>query len=125
MTENEFNENQRIMQDYKQKREEKYKQDSRDRLGKIVKKKIETTMIGALSSVEEHFGFLWGRNEAGAKTEEQKVMEELFQQVRSEILDRGNTQSRNIEVELANYDVSWKKYSLKLPVKPRQEDQNG
>ena len=35
---------------YKEARTEKYKYDSKDRLSKILKKKVETTMIGAISS---------------------------------------------------------------------------
>jgi hypothetical protein len=42
--------------DYKKARELKYKVDSKDRLAKILKKKIQTTMIGALSTIEENFG---------------------------------------------------------------------
>ena len=53
-----YNELVRQQTDYKQKREGKYKCESRDRLAKILKKKVETTMIGALSSVEENFSFL-------------------------------------------------------------------
>ena len=49
----------RKQSEYKQQREDKYRQDSRERLSKILKKKVETTMIGALSSIEEHFSFLW------------------------------------------------------------------
>ena len=33
--------------DYKARRDEKYKTQSKDRLSKIIRKKIETTMIGA------------------------------------------------------------------------------
>ena len=50
----------RKQSEYKSVREDKYKQDSRDRLSKILKKKVETTMIGALSSMEDHFSFLSG-----------------------------------------------------------------
>lgn len=108
--------------DYRQKREEKYKLDSKERLAKIIKKKIQTTMIGALSSIEEHFGFLWGQEDPSQQlTEEQNIMKELFQEIRSEVLDKGNAQARNIDAELAQYDVEWKRYSLKLPVKPREE----
>ena len=46
--------------DLKQAREERYKDISRDKLFKAAKKKIQTTMIGALSTIEEQFGFLWG-----------------------------------------------------------------
>ena len=103
---------------YKQQREDKFKIDSKDRLAKIIKKKIQTTMIGALSSVEEHFGFLWGQDDPNCQlTEEQQVMKELFQKVRSEVLDKGNAQSRNVDAELAQYEVEWKRYSLTIPVK--------
>lgn len=102
--------------EYKQTREEKYKYDSKDRLSKILKKKVETTMIGALSSLEEHLGFLW-TNESGGLTQEQKVMLDIYQKVRSEILDKGNSQARNIDSELSQYDIKWLKYSVNIPVK--------
>lgn len=101
--------------EYKKIREEKYKYDSKDRLSKILKKKVETTMIGALSSMEEHFGFLW--NNKGELTPEQQMMYDLYQRVRSEILDKGNTQARNIDAELNQYEVKWLKYSITIPVK--------
>lgn len=101
--------------EYKAARESKYKNDSKDRLSKILKKKIQTTMIGALSSVEEHFGFLWS-NKDGELTQEQKDMRDLYNKVRSEILDKGNHQARNIDAELAQYDVEWLKYSIQIPV---------
>lgn len=102
--------------EYKNTREDKYKYDSKDRLGKILKKKVETTMIGALSSLEEHFGFLW-TNENGNLTQEQKIMLDIYQKVRSEILDKGNSQARNIDSELSQYEVKWLKYSINIPVK--------
>ncbi len=102
--------------EYRQTREDKYKYDSKDRLSKILKKKVETTMIGALSSLEEHFGFLW-TNEKGPLTPEQKVMLDVYNRVRSEILDKGNSQARNIDSELNQYEVKWLKYNLTIPVK--------
>jgi len=102
--------------EYKQTREEKYKYDSKDRLSKILKKKVETTMIGALSSIEEHFGFLW-QSKNGTLTQEQKIMYDAYQKIRSEILDKGNTQARNIDAELNQYEVKWLKYSITIPVK--------
>lgn len=103
--------------DYKKVREEQYKIDSKERLSKILKKKIQTTMIGALSSIEDHFSFLWD----DCSTEDQKKFKELYDKVRSEILDKGNHQARNIDAELAQYDVNWLKYHLKIPVIPQQE----
>jgi len=106
--------------DYKEVRENKYKSDSKDRLSKILKKKIQTTMIGALSSIEEHFGFLW-ESEDSSLNEQQKAMKELYNKVRSEILDKGNNQARNIDAELAQYDVEWLKFNIKIPVIPQKE----
>ena len=101
---------------YKTKRAERYKIDSKDRLSKILRKKIETTMIGALSTIEDKFGFLWGKGQDEPLTEEQEIMKDLYQSVRSEILDRGNNQARNIDAELGQYEVEWSKYSMTIPV---------
>mgnify|MGYP006285662493 CR=1 FL=1 len=105
--------------DYRKARLAKYKADSKDRLSKILKKKIQTTMIGALSTIEENFGFLWSNKDAKL-TPAQEEMRDLYQKVRSEILDKGNNQARNIDAELAQYDVEWLKYSIKMPVVPPQ-----
>ena len=107
---------------YKEMREEKYRTDSRDRLSKILKKKIENTMIGALSSIEEHLGFLWDAKD-GQLTEDQVYMKDLYQKVRSEILDKGNTQARNVDAELSQYDVKWLKYTIKMPVIKQTEEE--
>lgn len=109
------------MENYKKLRESKYKLDSKDRLSKILKKKIHTTMIGALSTIEENFGFLWETKD-GKLTKEQEMMKSLYNKVRSEILDKGNNQARNIDAELSQYEVEWLRYSMKIPViSPKQE----
>tara|TARA_R110002110_G_scaffold16785_16_gene72258 strand:- start:824 stop:1189 length:366 start_codon:yes stop_codon:yes gene_type:complete len=108
--------------DYKAQRSDQYKVDSRDRLSKILRKKIETTMIGALSSIEEHLGFLWNSKEESELTEDQVFMKDLYQKIRSEILDKGNTQARNVDAELAQYDVKWLKYSIKIPVITKEQE---
>jgi hypothetical protein len=100
---------------YKKIRENKYKIDSKDRLSKIIKKKIQTTMIGALSTIEEHLGFLWDVKD-GKPTKDQQLMKQLYDKIRSEILDRGNAQARNVDAELSQYEVEWLKYSIKIPV---------
>lgn len=98
--------------DLKQRKEDRQKELSRDRLLNAAKKKVQTTMIGSLSSVESHFGFLW---ESDNPTPEQKELRNIFEDLRSEILDRGNTQIRNLENEFQNYDINWKKYTINLP----------
>ena len=106
--------------EYKQARAEKYKSDSKDRLSKILRKKVETTMIGAISSIEDHFSFLWEAKDS-EMTEEKKFMYETFQKVRSEILDKGNTQARNVDAELNQYEVKWMRYSIEMPIKQNKE----
>lgn len=108
---------------YQHDRESKYKQESKDRLSKILKKKIQTTMIGALSSIEEHFGFLWDENNGNTK-EQNERMKQIYEQVRSEILDKGNNQSRNVDAELSQYNVEWLKYQLKIPVITKPEEKS-
>ena len=102
---------------YKTDKTNKYKEVSKDRLLKISKKKIQTTMIGALSTVEKHFGFLWGHESGEALTPEQEHVKQLYDEVRSEILDRGNNQARNLEAEFNNYEINWLRYQITLPVR--------
>ena len=101
--------------EYKKTREDNYKFNSKERLSKILKKKVETTMIGALSSIEEHLSFLW--ESEGSLSKEQQEMYDTYQKIRSEILDKGNTQARNIDAELNQYEVTWLKYQVNIPVK--------
>ena len=106
----------RASKKYKEERDNRFKNSSNERLLKIARKKIQTTMIGALSSIENNFGFLWGAEECSEITEEQQHMKDIFDQVRSEILDRGNNQARNLEAEMSQYEVKWLKYNINIPV---------
>ena len=122
-----FSELVRASRKYKSDKEAKYKDSSRDRLSKIAKKKIETTMIGALSSIEKNLGFLWGHEEQRDLTPEEQHVKNIYDQIRSEILDKGNNQIRNLEAELAQYEVTWLRYHMPLPIANNaeiEEDQN-
>lgn len=110
---------------YKKARDERSKEASHESLSKVAKKKIQTTMIGSLSDIENYFGFLWGFNETeGELSPEQKHIKEIYEEVRAKILDRGNTQIRELEIELTNYEISRKKYYIKLPVSNPKGDNN-
>lgn len=108
----------------------KYNEDSKERLNKIATTKVKTTMIGALSIIEKHFGFLWGLDENGKDTGRElspaeRHMKDLYEEVvRSEILDLGNSQIRNMTAEIQQYNVEWKRYHLQLPVKPEGPKNN-
>lgn len=98
--------------EYKRAREEHKKAASKDRLTKIGQQKIKTTMIGALATIEEKLGYLW---------EHDPKMQNVYDEIRSEILDKGNNQIRNFEVELAQYDIIWNQYTMILPVKRKEQ----
>jgi transcription termination factor Rho len=102
--------------DLKNIREERRKEVSKDSLFKSCKKKIQTTMIGALDTVEKSFGFLWGFDENDEITPEQKQLKEIYEEARAKILDKGNTQIRNLESEFSGYDINKKRYQINLPV---------
>jgi hypothetical protein len=83
---------------------------------------MRTIMIGSISSIEKVFGYLWGYGNKNL-TDNQKKFLELWKSLRQEILDRGNSEIRAAEQEIANYDIKWKRYRYNLPiVKP--EDKN-
>ncbi len=112
--------------DYRATRDERYKELSKDKLFQVAVKKIKTTMIGALSTLEESFGFLWGFEEDAEKTDDQKKILEIYEDARAKILDRGNTQIRNLESEFVNYDIVRKKHYINLPIATNKgEGQDG
>jgi len=113
--------------EYKNTRDQRSKDVSYESLLKYAKKKVQTTMIGSLSDIESFFGFLWGFGEPDPQlSEEQKHMKEIFEEVRAKILDRGNTQIRDLELEFVNYEINRKKYFIKLPVdNPKGENNEG
>ena len=49
-------------------------------------------------------------------------IKELYNKLRSDILDKGNHQARNIDVELSHYNVDMQKHELKLPIIITKED---
>jgi hypothetical protein len=102
----------------KEAKREKFLEESRKRLDKIMTTKIRTAFIGAIDAFEQSFGFLWGQDKKDSeRTESEKQMFELFQKARTEALNTGNTQLRNARTEIANHTVEWKRYHLDFPVK--------
>ena len=47
---------------------------------------------------------------------------EIYEEARAQILDRGNTQIRNLEAEFVNYDIVRKKHYITLPVHTGDKD---
>lgn len=96
---------------------QRYSQQSRERLKRNIETKIRTTMIGSLSLVESKLGFLWGQGKPrGQLTEQESAMEELKDELRTEILNNGNNQLRAAIAEINQYEITWNRYQYDLEV---------
>lgn len=60
-------------------------------------KRIQTTMIGALSKMENNFGHLWGHFKDGPLTEQEEAFADLWDETRNAILNQGNKEIRNLK----------------------------
>lgn len=96
--------------------ESDYKNSSKERFKKIATQKMRTIMIGSLDAIEKGLGFLWGHDENKVLSEEEEELKKIFEQVRHDILNLGNNQIRNVEKELEQYDVTWNRYHITMPV---------
>ena len=102
--------------DLKSAREDRNRDLSRDKLFKAAKKKIQTTMIGALSTLEHSFGFLWGFDiQEEERTPEQKKLYEIYEEA----------QIRNLDSDFVNYEIVRKKHYITLPVHSGEEKHDG
>lgn len=92
-------------------------EDSRDRLQTIYERRLRTLFIGNIALIEKYFGHLWGHNKPKSeRTEQEARWNNHWQKLRSEILDKGNDQVRDVEVELDNYDINYHGTRAVLPV---------
>lgn len=62
----------------------------------LLKKRFQTTMIGALFEFEKYFGHLWGQNkyEDELLTQSEEQYRQIWDDVRNRILNNGNNQLR-------------------------------
>lgn len=98
-----------------------YKEKSRELLKELTEKLFKTTMVAAISKLEEEFGELWGAD-GSSVTSEMLEFKKKFEIVRKHIFDTGHAQIDKMHDELDNYEVFWNRYVLKMPVKPRTGD---
>lgn len=90
--------------------------DSKDRLKKISNTKFETCFIFAISEFERIFGLeLWGHDLPEEKlTDDHKANRILWDVVRKRILDKGNTQSRALGMEIDLHNIEFVGYRMRL-----------
>lgn len=122
MDDAEFRRNQKMFSDYRKIKEERHKSQSLESLKQRIGARIKTTMIGAISSIEDHFGSLWGHGNENL-TEDQKRLKFIFEELRKEILDKGNNQLRGIDSDLLNYDINKKEIKIVLPIRRGKENE--
>jgi len=77
---------------------------------KILTKRFQTTMIGALFEFEKTFGYLWGqfKTEDEDLTEQEAYFQDKWDQVRNQILNNGNGQLRKALADLEKTKTSYK-----------------
>ena len=106
----------------RQRNAEKYKEYSKKRLIDNIKRKFNTTMIGALVQFEEQFGDLWGHGlPLDQLTAEQVRYRTKWEEVRTNILNNGNNQARAADDEIAQYTMTWNRYRTEFIVIPERK----
>ena len=77
---------------------------SNEDVEQLIRKRIQTTMIGALARFEENFGHLWGhyKDPSEPLTPEEEKFADTWDYTRNQILNQGNSQIRNLSKDLQN-----------------------
>lgn len=97
------------------KKEGDYEVQSRERLAKIISKKLEKTFIGNISEFESKFGFLWGHGKKESELDtDEAYFRKLWKELRNTILNKGNDNIRAVQDELDQYTIHWNRYQITL-----------
>jgi hypothetical protein len=89
----------------------------KDTLKRHITSKLKTTMIGALASFEEAFGQLWGKGLDDVElTSDQRQYKDIWELIRTEVLNKGNNQLRAAMSEIDQYTVAFNKMEYKFVV---------
>lgn len=109
-----------ILKERKRRDEIDKKDSSKRKLKQEVNRYITTSFIGALASVEKYFGKLWGQGKADEDcTEAENAWFDVWEQCRTEILNKGNNQVRMADSKVEEYGVSWEPKKREIPVSGR------
>lgn len=76
-------------------------------LNRIAKKRFQTVFVGAVASIEELFGSLWGNDdlEEDDMTPEQLRWYNIFLEIREKIFDQGNSQKEKFLRDLTRFKI--------------------
>ena len=88
---------------------------SKKRLKNITDKKFNTCFIFPLSEFETVFGSMWGHGLSEEELNvEQKMNRAKWEQVRMNVLNKGNAQRRALQTEIDLYDVKLNRYHMEF-----------
>ncbi len=96
--------------------EQEIQRESLERLKRIAQRKFRTTFIFPIAEFETVFGLgLWGHGLPDDQlTNEQRANRLRWEQVRTAILNNGNTQARALQAELDLHRVQFQGYRVSL-----------
>lgn len=108
----------KIYEQAKKLNQERYENQSKKRLIKVIEKKAKTSMIGTLARCEEQLGFLWGHGlDESELTSDQLKYLEIWENLRTEILNHCNSQLRATLEEIMQYTIKWNQYRIDFIIK--------
>lgn len=94
----------------------------KDKLQGEIIRAIKTTMIGALSKIEEKLGYLWAFQENRELTNDEQYFLDLYSELRKDILDNGNNQIKKTKALVDTYEVEYIGYTLHLVAPVRRKE---
>lgn len=103
-----------IHDENKRRNQDNYKRFSKERLVNSITGRMRTTMIGTLAIIEHTIGHLWGINETRPLTPDEEEILEMWEEIRTQILDLGNNNIRITQEELSHYTVHWDRYKIEF-----------
>ncbi len=107
----------RIYDSAKRSNEDKYKNNSKKRLIANLTKKFEICIIGSLATCEDGFGKLWGHKSDRNRDLKEQEWYDIWQEVRTNILNNGHKQLRAALNEIAEYTMTWDRYKAEFIIK--------
>lgn len=91
--------------------EQKHEEKSVLAMRRLIKKRCTTIFIGALDSIEQKLGYQWGSDKSlNDLTDKERLFLQLWKELRKEILDKSNNQTKMLLHELENFDIKLKTF---------------
>lgn len=119
-----FARNKKIVEERKKLNSYRRKLYAQKRLEHNITKKIKTTMIGALASFEDAFGYLWGIDRDYEDLDNDELeLREAWEETRRDILNKGNMQIRAAQDEISEYDTEWNRYTIEFITQRNQDNE--